>query len=366
MFLFYAAITKLKTPGIDEIITEIISMRSKPHLLSLLHCLHEAQDPSLCQCVAKQLKTLQFGFASLNPLDLLSVGYLISMSSTDVVKGVCLAGSDIGDYSVKNLMTYTCGKSSRAWNFIMTGNNIHEEGAAILAEVLQTSGVMNSLNLDCNPIGGRGLQSIAKALITNSSLIKLDLDQCSLEITEENGPVVAEMLQRNRGKTLRKLDLMNNIAISEIGVLFIAEGLKKNSALECISMNRISARGGKALASAIATNASLPLVDLSLRGVDMITEYSKPAFVDMLQQKTSLETFMISSGIFVPLIAEALQENTTLKELILWSCKLSPDVVRDVSRMLAVNRSLITLNIPNSPIGDNGIYSSSSCGSEAE
>ena len=85
----------------------------------------------------------------------------------------------------------------------MSGNNFHEEGAASIAEVLQSSGVMNSLKLSINSIGARGLQSIAEALITNTSLVELNLWQCSVTITEKNGPVVVEMLQKN--KTLKSL-----------------------------------------------------------------------------------------------------------------------------------------------------------------
>ena len=69
VFQFYAAITKLKTPGIDKIISEIVTKNSKPHLLSLLHCLYEAQEPSLCQSVVIQLEGLNF--SSLSPMDLL-------------------------------------------------------------------------------------------------------------------------------------------------------------------------------------------------------------------------------------------------------------------------------------------------------
>jgi Ran GTPase-activating protein (RanGAP) involved in mRNA processing and transport len=79
----------------------------------------------------------------------------------------------------------------------LSGNNLCEEGAASIAEVLQSSDVMYSLDLNSNPIGARGLQSLAEALITNTSLVELNLNSCSLVITDENGPIVTEMLQGN-------------------------------------------------------------------------------------------------------------------------------------------------------------------------
>jgi Ran GTPase-activating protein (RanGAP) involved in mRNA processing and transport len=355
VFQFYAAITKLKTPGIDKIVSEIVSMHSNPHLLSLLRCLYEAQDPSLCQSVVNQLGELDVNQSSLSPMDLLSIGYLIGMSNTNVVKEVNLSRCHIGDYGVKHLMKYLARtKGTGTWKFELGWNNICEEGAASIAKVLHSNGVMNSLDLICNPsIGAGGLQSIAEALITNTSLVELRLYQCSLEITDENGPIVTEMLQRN--KTLRKLDLIHT-EISETGIVYIANGLEKNTALEWLRMNRINEVGGKALASAIAINASLPLVQFILDGRDMITEDSRQAFIDMLRQNTSIETLNLScTGMSVPFLAEALQNNCTLKELNLNQCTLTPDMIKDVSKMLAVNHSLTSLNISSNPIGDDGV-----------
>ena len=47
-----------------------------------------------------------------------------------------------------------------------------------------------------------------QALVTTSSLIKLSVSTCLLRITEENGPILAEMLQTN--KTLRSVDILLN------------------------------------------------------------------------------------------------------------------------------------------------------------
>ena len=142
VFQFYAAITKLKTPGIDTIISEIVSKKSKPHLLSLLRCLYEAQDPSLCQSVVNQLEELDFIGTSLNPMDLLSIGYLIGMSNTNniIVKRVDL--DNCGDYGIRALMKYlSYTKGAGTWIFHLSLNKIHEEGAASIAKVLQSSSV---------------------------------------------------------------------------------------------------------------------------------------------------------------------------------------------------------------------------------
>ena len=109
VFQFYAAKTKLKTQGMDEIVIRVVRKcmkenqatvltphsgtnsdldsggsslghKSQPLLLSLLHCLFEAQDETLCQLVAKELKGELRGleFISLSPADCLSVGYFLT------------------------------------------------------------------------------------------------------------------------------------------------------------------------------------------------------------------------------------------------------------------------------------------------
>ena len=83
-FRHYSAITKLATPGIKEIVLQIVkrcaadnpSDEDKTHLLSLLNCLHEAQEPSLYQLVADNLgPKLNLRGISLNPADCLSICY---------------------------------------------------------------------------------------------------------------------------------------------------------------------------------------------------------------------------------------------------------------------------------------------------
>ena len=76
VFQFYAAFTKLQTAGIRDTISSIVKSEKKILILSLLHCLYEAQDDTLCQFVSCQLKAeLDLSEQTLSPVDCLSVGY---------------------------------------------------------------------------------------------------------------------------------------------------------------------------------------------------------------------------------------------------------------------------------------------------
>ena len=170
VFQFYAAVTKLQNPGIKSVITTVIQdvkqtqkadrnrYTKNPLLVSLLNCLFEAQDPSLCQLVAEPLDTGVTGW-----LDTGVTGWL---------------------------------------HMNLSWNDIHKSGAQYIADMLQCSSVVHTLSLG-NIVGGNsfkehGLKYIAEALLTNCSLVKLDLVRCSLEITQESGPVLCQMLQRNK------------------------------------------------------------------------------------------------------------------------------------------------------------------------
>ena len=338
--------------------------------------MYEAQDKSLCHFVAKHVGYFSLHGTSLSPLDCLSIGYFISLSSSVVSREADLSHCQIDDSGVKYLTKFMCESSSpisltqktsptktssSGLKLYLSFNGIHEDGAASIAKVLQSgSSVITLLNLCGNPIGGRGLQFIAKALITNTSLVELDLSHCLLVISEENGPVVTEMLIKN--KTLKSLDLSDyedEGMILDTGLSYIAEGLKRNSALEELRLRNVTAQGGKSLATTIATNASIALVKLSIEDIE-ITDDSGPTFVDMLKQNITLDRISFNSShrlsdVGVSFIAEGLQKNTTVKSLNLYRCNITSSGAKCLAKMLKINSSLTDLHINYNPIRDEGV-----------
>ena len=268
---FYAAITKLRTSrpllslvprflrpipaSICDLVREIVQKDSWALLVSLLNCLYEAQDTDLCRYVGEQLRdTVSFLdrfsgsvselelFMSLLPQDCLSIGYFLASIAVSY-KGrfsVDLRHCHLSDTGVKILMQSLCrnldphSEISGHLHMIIWCNEITGVGASYIAEALRTTRTLRKLDLWRNPIGDKGLQYIAEALTTNTSLTVLSLDNCRLRITEESGPALTEMLQRN--KTLRKLNLSFNEAISDNAASFIIEGLKKNTTLKILDL----------------------------------------------------------------------------------------------------------------------------------
>ena len=263
---FYAAITKLcisrpflrlvprflrpVPASIYDLVRKITQEDSRALLISLLNCLYEAQNTALSKYVGKQLRDhvggfgveLFLGYISLLPQDCLSIGYFLASIAVSY-KGefnVNLKFCSLGDTGIKILMQSLYrsldphSETTGNLNIDIIDNGITEEGASYIAEVLEATKVLRKLSLEINPIDDKGLKCIAEALITNTSLIELGLGYCSLKITVENGPALTEMLQRN--KTLQKLALRGNKAISDDQTSFIIEGLKKNTTLKTLDL----------------------------------------------------------------------------------------------------------------------------------
>ncbi len=230
-------------------------------------------------------------------------------------------------------------------------NKIHEEGIHHISQVLRNTGVVGlRLNSYDNKVhmGESGLKSIAEALITNSSLVKLQLSNCSVKITEENGPVLRDMLQKN--STLEVLGLSVNPQISDTGAAFIAEGLKQNSSLRVLALGycSITDEGVSSLSDALVVNDSLKKLDVTgVGGAAMLGE--------MLQKNSTLELLYLWSNpqlsdTGAAFIAEGLKHNSSLRYLNLICCGITDEGVRSLGDALVVNDSLEELHLLSNPV----------------
>ena len=134
VFQFYAGITKLRTnrpwlsklprflcpvpASVYDLVRKVVKKESSKSLLvSLFHCLYEAEDNSLCVFVAELFTdflscdhTLYLNGTTLSPLDCLSLGYFLSVVSATVSGGfrVKLWDCSIGDQGYKFLIRGLC------------------------------------------------------------------------------------------------------------------------------------------------------------------------------------------------------------------------------------------------------------------
>ena len=407
VFCFYAAFTKLETEGIRDIVEEIVlwetrvSAQDKPQLVYLLHILYETQDLSLYQFVLSLLNgQLDLSHNSLSPVDCISVGYFLS-SISHVASGefkVNLNNCSLDDYRISLLMkqlvknnisvaTQT-GTDRNATVLVLDmnleNNKIYGSGVGAISEVISSSFWIFRLDLQHYGIspnqiqeGEDGFAHLSRALTRNcySSLVELNLAGCCLTITHENGPNFCRMLEVN--KSLTTLNLSGNQGVADVGVHYVAEGLKCNNTLKTLHLQRcdISAVGAEKLSDALLVNRSLEVLTvgdncLSDTGVISMAKRlvqnhtlkelylfrckftekgSKVLFSDCLRDYHSLLLLDVAGNQILDTctgaeyVAVALKQNQTLKRLNLNRCGLSDDGIPSLAAALEVNTTLEVL-----------------------
>ena len=281
VFQFYAAITKLTISGIRDIVDQIGKRcgkvnpddEAKSFLISLLHCLNEAQDQSLCNDIIEHLQHgLDLGHKTMSPADCWSTGYFLSSvcKSNASEFQVSLYNCSIDDqgcrYLIKALQKYVDnpGESTTVLNINLKMNCIGEKRSDYLSELFQTC-CIGALYLNGNSsLSDDGIKFISEQLSEDTSLKELGMFEC--------------------GVTANGID---DIAIT----------LMTNTSLTVLNIgaNAIFDHGIEKLAHALEFNKGLKSLNLACCGM---TDSGLQHIVDSLQQNTSLTDLKINNFLF--------------------------------------------------------------------
>ena len=245
IFQYYSAITKLKTPGIKDVVIRVANERNKTLFLSLFHCLYEAQDSSLCESVAQQLQHgLDLSGTTLTPSDCLCIGYFLAhvckMAAWEFK--VNLEDCSIGDQGCKYLVNglHKCLDTHSAvttlLNINMDSNDISHHGVHHLSTLLKI-GCIDYLDLSANNLLSEQdtihatIDTFTDQLKYNTTLKTLWLQGCGL--TSLSAESLAEALTTN--KHLEELIITDN-ALYDNGIQHLAHALRVNQGLKELSL----------------------------------------------------------------------------------------------------------------------------------
>ena len=162
-------------------------------------------------------------------------------------------------------------------------NVLTEIGAEYISEVLSMNSTITHMILSENHFyDTRRVNYISKALLKNTSLLKLDLSSCDIE--DFGCGLISEALKINT--TLIDINLSYN-NIRNMGAKFISEALKENTSIKFISLlhNRINDDGAICLLESLKINYGIAQMDVS--GNEIKDEILK-SFSDILEQNLSL------------------------------------------------------------------------------
>ncbi len=260
VFKFYAKLTKLKAHrpllslmpkfifpdsprGVLDLISNILKKGEALQILSVLHCLCEAEDTSLSVFVANRLDLkLDLSHTLLSPLDCLAVGhFLSSVCSSNIISNftVNLTDCTLSDLGCKFLIEgiKTCSRFlSRIpckLNLLLFANGIDFEGVRFLTEILVSTSAtfIRKLDLSENELGNEGVTLVCEALTENTTVELLFLRKCSLTINDTSGSAICQLLSRN--VCLKFLSLSWNPITN---CRHIATGLSGNKALKTLHL----------------------------------------------------------------------------------------------------------------------------------
>ena len=365
VFQYYAAFTKLQTAGIQDIMVSVIEQKDKTLLLTLLHCLYEAQDSSLCQFVASELKgKLDLSDSSLSPVDCIAVGYFLHQCANVHPMTAKLSKCSLDSYKlellVKELKRPIQAVQFEVYIYLISnrfdGNQTRLIATELIASASEGVSIISKLNLSDNPIqdGEDGLSHLCQALTTNTSLLELNLSNCKLTITEENGQALSHMLKTN--KTLKSLKISPLVNTNGRGVRYLSEGISSSSAISKLDLSCNPIQDGEDglshLCQALTTNTSL--VELNLSNCKL-HKACGPALRHMLETNKTLMSLNLTRNLTisdrsVAGIAEGLRSNHSLKRLDLRLCGIHDTGMNSLTDCLMVNHSLKELNLSGSPI----------------
>ena len=276
VFQFYAAITKLKTSGIRDIINQIGKRCSelnpeddaKTLLKSLLHCLNEAQDQSLCNDIINHLQYgLDLGHITLSPADCWSIGYFLS--------SVCV--SSVDEFQVH---LHNCGIDDQGCRYLAKGLQKRRDDPNESTTVLY-------INLKMNCIG------------------------------EKKNDYLSQLFQASRG-CISALHLNGNSTLSDNGIKCISDQLSKDTSLEELGIFEcgVTADSIGEIATALMTNTSLKVLNV---GANAIYDHGVEELARALQFNKNLESLNLAccgiTNIGLQHIVDSLQQNTSLTEL---------------------------------------------------
>jgi len=223
-------------------------------------------------------------------------------------------------------------------------NDLGRRGGEAFGNALRCSAHLLALHIDGNKLGPDGGESIAIALETNVTLQHLWIPEN--ELGERGGRAFAKALRSNR--TLEHLGIAKNGIGSDAGAE-IADAVKGNPCLKTlrIGSNELGSRGGLAFAEALRVNSSLSTLELSSNSLQAEATI---AIAGSLRQsnRTLARLDMVKNGIGVEglrALADALEENATLKVLKVHGNSIGPCEGEFLGRALGKNGGITTIKL---------------------
>lgn len=208
-----------------------------------LNLVDNAITPSLCAMLVSVLATngdlyinhLDLSFNKISDAGCGAIANLIALADgdpDDEINSLVLVSCDIGPASLSRLF-YSLSENSNLQTLDVSKNNLDERAAALLAD----------------------------ALVTNTTLVSLTLQETGLNPSKMKK--LKDGLAKNRAITY--LDLSQNLGLGSPGAIVLCEALLENSTVEMVNLCKcqIDSKAGPTLADLVMLSRSVEDLNLS-------------------------------------------------------------------------------------------------------
>ncbi|KAL8169133.1 UNVERIFIED_CONTAM: hypothetical protein K2H54_038457 [Gekko kuhli] len=211
-------------------------------------------------------------------------------------------------------------------------NWILGEGATYLVQMLRENCYIQELNISHNHLDTEGAEAICRMFLDNISNIRA-IKLAGNNFREEAAPYFSESLTGNY--RVVELDLSHN-EFAEKGGELLGQMLANNESLEVLklSWNHVRMKGAVALSAGLRTNGTLKVLDVSWNGFG-------------------------NEGAFA--LGEALKVNNVLVELDISSNHINNEGTIKLSKGLEVNGNLRVLKMSHNPMTVEGAIALLTC-----
>ncbi|KAL6057314.1 Myotubularin-like phosphatase domain [Balamuthia mandrillaris] len=246
---------------------------------------------------------------------------------------------------------------------INLSGNITNASCSAVTQILELGKAVQHLNLSQSKIGVKGLEKIAKALETNTTLQCLTLSQTKHpQLNDVAIASIATALTIN--KTLNRLEFIA-FNITNLGAKSLAGMLAHNSTLESLklSANPFGNDGMKDIARSLKTNKGLRrlYLDRQVRGEANLNDKGILYVAHILKDfNSTLELLSFNQSVIdekslSALVDCSLSPTCNLRVLRLASSNLTDEHLLILARGLRQNCSLTSLDLSNNKITDDGV-----------
>ncbi|RIB28414.1 hypothetical protein C2G38_2316311 [Gigaspora rosea] len=235
--------------------------------------------------------------------------------------------------------------SKRLKGLNLSSNNLAFQSERIISEIISKNKTLKILNLSSNKISStiESLDKGSKTTLTGRYKYKSKYDKArTLKVTN-----LMEALKIN--KTLKKLDLSSNYIRLEVGK-DLAKALMSNKFITELNLNDndIVRELSESLIDILINNN---ITSIGLRSTKISAEMVIKLSQGLKSNKIKLRYLNLSrneiNGDAMEELVEALEENTSLKNLDLSNITGAGQIGRELAKSLEKNRTLKTLNLSN-------------------